>query len=658
VSKNIAIEFQFYKSPFLVITLSVILGIVCSSYFCSNTSLYYFLFSITLLFLDSIYSFGKIISYIIIVSVFFTLGLLSYNSSILKINYGSKKYYVAQVNNIYNSSSEWKRVEIELLDEKSGSTNILLIAKSFNFNISDIIGLDLNLNRIENKGNPGEFDTKKYYRSKDIVGISFYDNTNNSIDLIQHRKQFGLSYYLSSIRLNLISIIDSNMSFNNGALAKALLLGDKSSLDESIKQDFSNTGAMHVLAVSGLHIGILLSIIIYILSLLSKFLSKKQALLIALFILWFYAIITGLSASILRATFMFSILVLSKFFSKTHSSVNSLCFTAFILLLINPNYVYDIGFQLSYLAMFGIFSFYNIIYSIFSFRNRVINMLWKGTSVGLAAQLFTFPLTIFYFHQFPNYFILTNLGLIVITGIILSFGVLSIVFSKVGYLNKFLFYLLSLTIIILIKLISSISSLPYSVAYGFNFTLFDVLSTYFIILISLLFFKSNKLNRIISPLILVTLFYVEYNRFQNLNCSELVFFNSKKPLFVIKDGSKSICFYFEDIKNAKYIMSSYSKIKPSKVLFQNINDYEEINISNKKINLNVRKITDQVLININNEKYFLSNRIVKSDFVKYKDYHFISIKGKNDPQSIPSTKYLEEGALFYAIKKTDHKDRI
>lgn len=285
-------------------------------------------------------------------------------------------------------------------------------------------------------------------------------------------------------------------------------------------------------------------------------------------------------------------------------------------------------------------------------------MLWKGTSVGLAAQLFTFPLTIFYFHQFPNYFILTNLGLIVITGIILSFGVLSIVFSKVGYLNKFLFYLLSLTIIILIKLISSISSLPYSVAYGFNFTLFDVLSTYFIILISLLFFKYNKLNRIISPLILVTLFYVEYNRFQNLNCSELVFFNSKKPLFVIKDGSKSICFYFEDIKNAKYIMSSYSKIKPSKVLFQNINDYEEINISNKNINLNVRKIIDQVLININSEKYFLSNRIVKSDFVKYKDYHFISIKGKNDPQSIPSTKYLEEGALFYAIKKTDHKDRI
>lgn len=618
----------------------------------------YFLSSVILLFVDLKYTFNKIISYIIFFSVFFSIGLLSYDRSYSNYNYDFKQNYIAKVNHVYNSDSDWVRVELEILNQDVDFFKILLIAKSFDFNKNDIIDLDLRLKRIRNKCNPGEFDIEKYYKSKGIVGLSFYDNTNNSISLIHSSQKSGFSYYFNVIRLGLVSIIDSNMNSENGSLAKALILGDKTSLDKSIKQNFSNTGAMHVLAVSGLHIGILLSILLYILNLFSKYISKNQAFLIAIVFLWFYAIITGLSASILRATFMFTILVFSRVFSKSNNSINSLCFTAFILLLIKPNYVYDIGFQLSYLAMFGIFSFYNIIYSKFSFRNRFIDMLWKGTSVGLAAQLFTFPLTIFYFHQFPNYFILTNLGLIFLTGIILSFGVLSLVFSKLAYLNKLLFYLFSLSIIILMNFISSISYLPYSVAYGFNFTLFDVLFIYFIIIISLLFFKTNKLNRIISPLILVTLFYVEYNRFQNLNCTELVFFNSKKALFVIKDGSKSICFYSEDIKNAKYIMSSYSKIKPSKVLFKNINDYEEINIFNKNINLNVRNMTDQILVNLNDEKYFLSDRVVKSHFEKYKDYNFILIEDIKNLPTNKSIKYLEEGALFYEIKKSDHKDRI
>ena len=105
-------------------------------------------------------------------------------------------------------------------------------------------------------------------------------------------------------------------------------------------------------------------------------------------------------------------------------------------------------------------------------------------------------------------------------------------------------------------------------------------------------------------------------------------------------------------------MSSYSKIKPSKVLFKNINDYEEINIFNKNINLNVRNMTDQILVNLNDEKYFLSDRVVKSHFEKYKDYNFILIEDIKNLPTNKSIKYLEEGALFYEIKKSDHKDRI
>lgn len=594
----------------------------------------------------------------IISSVFFLLGLLSFKDVKSNINYNVKLNYTAKVNHIYNSDSEWKRIELKLLNQKSSRSKLLLIAKSFNFSNSDIISLDLFINKISNKGNPGEFDVENYYRSKDIIGISYYDNTNNSIDLIQHYRKSGFNYFINRIRSNLINIIDSNLNSNNSALAKALILGDKTSLDKSIKQDFSNTGAMHVLAVSGLHVGILLSIILYVLALFSKYLNKKQAYFIAILFLWFYALITGFSASILRATFMFSILVFSKVFSKSNNSINTLCFTAFILLLINPNYLYDIGFQLSYLAMLGIFIFYKIIYSKFTFKFRFINILWQGTSVGLSAQLFTFPLTIFYFHQFPNYFILTNLGLIIITGIILSIGVLSIVFSKVIYLNKLFFILFSFVLILLLKFISSISNLPYSVAYGFNFTFYEVLILYLIILVVFLLLSFNKSISYVLPFVLLTLVYVEYNRFQNLNCSEIVFFNSKKSLFVVKDGLNSKCFYSGDIKNAKYIMNSFSKIKPSKVSFQNLNKYDEIDVFNKNININIRNLSDYTLVNINDEKYFLGESVNKHELDKFENYTFILNKNESNLSPIKSINYLVDGAVFYDIKKSDQFDRI
>ena len=594
----------------------------------------------------------------IISSVFFLLGLLSFKDVKSNINYNVKINYTAKVNHIYNSNSEWKRIELKLLNHKSSPSKLLLIAKSFNFNNSDIISLDLIINKISNKGNPGEFDVENYYRSKDIIGISFYDNTNNSIDLIQHYRKSGFNYFINRIRSNLIQIIDSNLNSNNSALAKALILGDKTSLDKSIKQDFSNTGAMHVLAVSGLHVGILLSIILYVLALFSKYLNKKQAYFIAILFLWFYALITGFSASILRATFMFSILVFSKVFSKSNNSINTLCFTAFILLLINPNYLYDIGFQLSYLAMLGIFIFYKIIYSKFTFKFRFINILWQGTSVGLSAQLFTFPLTIFYFHQFPNYFILTNLGLIMITGIILSIGVLSIVFSKVIYLNKLFFILFSFVLILLLKFISSISNLPYSVAYGFNLTFYEVSFLYLIILVVFLLLSANKSIGYVLPFVLFTLVYIEYKRFQNLNCSEIVFFNSKKSLFVVKDGLNSKCFYSGDIKNAKYIMNSYLKIKPSKVSFQNINKYDEIDVSNKNININIRNLSNYTLVNINDEKYFLGESVNKQELDKFENYTLILNKNTSNLPVIKFINYLEDGAVFYDIKKSDQIDRI
>ena len=170
--------------------------------------------------------------------------------------------------------------------------------------------------------------------------------------------------------------------------------------------------------------------------------------------------------------------------------------------------------------------------------------------------------------------------------------------------------------------------------------------------------SANKSIGYVLPFVLFTLVYIEYKRFQNLNCSEIVFFNSKKSLFVVKDGLNSKCFYSGDIKNAKYIMNSYLKIKPSKVSFQNINKYDEIDVSNKNININIRNLSNYILVNINDEKYFLGESVNKQELDKFENYTLILNKNTSNLPVLKSINYLEDGAVFYDIKKSDQIDRI
>lgn len=145
------------------------------------------------------------------------------------------------------------------------------------------------------------------------------------------------------------------MSGKNLAIALALILGDKSLIDSEITASFTNTGAMHVLAVSGLHIGIIMQILMVVFSQFPRFISKRKAIFTVVVLMWFYAFITGLSPSVLRAVFMFSVLVVAQLMGKNYSAINTLFFTGFVLIFINPFTLFDIGFQLSFLAMLGIF---------------------------------------------------------------------------------------------------------------------------------------------------------------------------------------------------------------------------------------------------------------------------------------------------------------
>lgn len=283
----------------------------------------------------------------------------------------------------------------------------------------DRIIFEPSLKEIENAGNPKEFDYKQYLAFHLITHQAYLKSAN--WHLISSKADGGILLFADNLRKEILSVL-KKYGFKGDAysVTSAITLGYTNELDAEVKQAYISSGAMHVLSVSGLHVGVVFIVLDFLLFFLSK---KKRlriikAVLIVIF-LWGYALITGLSPSVLRAATMFSFVVIGRAFDRQTNIYNSLSSSAMLLLIINPLMLFDVGFQLSYLAVFGIVYYQPMVYRVFYIRYKIIDKLWALTSVGIAAQLVTFPLSLFYFHQFPNYFLLTGLIVIPLSSLII-----------------------------------------------------------------------------------------------------------------------------------------------------------------------------------------------------------------------------------------------
>ena len=306
---------------------------------------------------------------------------------------------------------------------------------------------------IKNPGNPGEFDYASYMHRKNFR----YNLFCSSARCMNSRP---VSRYLPArIRQKIIANWDSEEA--GTAVLSAITVGYKSLLDRQTKQAFSDAGAMHLLAVSGLHVGM----VWWILDLLLRFPRNSRfwrttKLLVILVILWFYAAITGLSESVTRSVTMFSLVAFSKTVNRHSNIYNTLLLSGFLLLFLKPDRIMEPGFQLSYLAVFGIITIQPLCSKLYVSSIRPIRWILDLVSVSIAAQLATLPLVLLYFNQFPVWFILTNLGAIPLVTVILVLFVLFspflILFPDVGFFSFVLLKLASL----LNSVISLISSLP------------------------------------------------------------------------------------------------------------------------------------------------------------------------------------------------------
>lgn len=391
---------------------------------------------------------------------------------------------------------------------------------------SDIIGASSILREIEPVKNPFQFDYKNYLANKNIYLISYedvftIDSSPNSI--------YKLGSQLREAVENIYKLLDIGKE-ELGVLV-ALTLGDKSQIDSEYKKAFAGAGAMHILAVSGLHVGIVFLLFNTFLQKLPNrrfFVIFRGFLLVG--IIWGFALLTGFSPSVQRAGWMFSFVILAPIFRRNINVINSIFLSAFLLLINNPNVLFEVGFQLSYSAVLGIVLIHPIVYRWIVVKNYMLDKLWSLLVVSLAAQLATLPLTLFYFHQFPNYFLLTNIIVIPLAFGIVFCAIIVLFMVAIFGSHFYLGNLLEVQLYGLNYSVSEITKLPYAVSSGLWIhpaSLFLIIASIICLIAYLYQINKQYLYGFLSGIFLCLLLET-YLDFKQLDKKQITFYASNK----------------------------------------------------------------------------------------------------------------------------------
>ncbi|MEM9686189.1 MAG: ComEC/Rec2 family competence protein, partial [Bacteroidota bacterium] len=333
------------------------------------------------------------------------------------------------------------------------------------------------------------------------------------------------------------------------AVINALLLGQRQDISNEVYTSYTRAGAIHILAVSGLHVGILLLMLHFLFRPLEYVKhGKPLKLLLVILLLWAFAIIAGLSASVVRAVTMFSFVAWALQLKRTTNIYNILAISLCFLLLVKPSFLFDVGFQLSYSAVFAIVWIQPLLYKLWKPPFTIINFFWKILTVTLAAQAGVLPLSLYYFHQFPGLFFMTNLVLIPILGIILSIGVLSIVLSLLGQLPSFLATAYAFVIRLMNGFIQWVAQQEAFLIKDIPFDGTLLLTAYLMLISGILMLKKPVFSRIFSFLMAIVFLQTAliFNTYTTEHTRRFIVFHKNRATVIGEQDGSTMRLYTSD----------------------------------------------------------------------------------------------------------------
>ncbi|MFM7644583.1 MAG: ComEC/Rec2 family competence protein [Sphingomonadales bacterium] len=420
--------------------------------------------------------------------------------------------------------------------------------------------------RIQNESYPGAFDQERFYELQGIGHRAYV--AQNQIISIKSTQKHSWSEKLLGFRQQLSTLFKKGMHADAEAVGRALILGERDGIDNRLRTYFMATGSMHILAVSGMHIGLLIVVLLKLLGLLANWISRRQALLLVLLVIWYYAFLTGMSASVLRSVFMYSVLLFSQFSGRQMGNLSGLFFSAFCLLVFDPSYLYDLGFQLSYLAMLGIYLYYDLIKAWCTFRWAWLQSLWTGTALGLAATLTTLPLSLYHFHVYPNYAQIANLLLMSLSSLILIVGMFFPVLQYLPIIDTLSAKLLQFAIELMLWIMRIFSEAPGALAKGIEVPFWWValfwLLTYFwfynLFTIRTYWLKSG---------FLFCLLWMSLQK-QMLFYNERVFYLNHEKLILYKCGNRALALGIQPKKKVTFVLEALQIQQNCQLTYQQI----------------------------------------------------------------------------------------
>lgn len=339
--------------------------------------------------------------------------------------------------------------------------------RSLSLRYGDVIVFHERPKLVEPPMNPEQFDYKKYLARKGISYQAYLKNDSwEKLKESRVNRLYAFSYRLRDFLLE--TMRNLGVEGDEYSVAAAILLGYDDTLPTELRQKYVAAGSMHILCVSGMHVGVIFMVFSNMLGFLDK--RKrwqnllKQSLLLLL--IWFYALLAGLAPSILRSTIMLSFVILGDMLKRNGILLNSLAASAFLLLCIDPSNLFNVGFLLSYCAVIGIVTLQKPIYNLLYIKPKFLDKLWEMTAVTLAAQIATAPFSIYYFHQFPTYFWLSNLFMGPISTVVITGGMVMLLIFFIPYINIGVAFCVKWLIYAMNLIVSWIENLPLSIVKG------------------------------------------------------------------------------------------------------------------------------------------------------------------------------------------------
>jgi len=455
-------------------------------------------------------------------------------------NYHDK--YVVDILKINNESVSGK----SLLNIQKDTTKMAL-------KVDDIIISNTAFNNLMHPLNPFQFDYKSYLEKKYIYHQIFTKNES----LLKIKSNAHTLFGIADKVREYINLKLNHYRFKPDELAiiNALLLGQRQDISEEVYTSYTNAGAIHILAVSGLHVGIVLLILSFVFKPFERLKHGKLIKTILLVTcLWCFALIAGLSASVTRAATMFSIVAIAINLKRPTNIYNTLAISMFVILLIKPLFLFDVGFQLSYLAVFAIVAVDPMLYNLWKPKNWLLDKYWHTLTVTVSAQFGIIPISLFYFHQFPSLFFISNLVIIPFLGLILGLGILLILLAVINLLPTFFAEIYAYIISSMNSFVAWISKQEAFLLKDIAFSLLYVFVSYLAIITLVKFFKKRSVFNLklllISVLIIQCVFiYTSYKKPTN---AFIVFHKSRYSLLGNSTNNKlSVAHDFDSITQSK-----------------------------------------------------------------------------------------------------------